>query len=328
MSRFLGDYSNFSRVEREALKRIFPFYSWMRVVGRLTLSLPVRNPVRTEAMAVFGQAASLQENPFDALRPIWERGAIRLPGDYAIPTTSLNPFANFNDQLAAVGSGGAGGVIGSFAQQAAPPLAAFAAYATGRQPFGERDFTFAPGQGGVTQVYGQPARVLNPVTGTVETTHPRPSIWDYALGQVPFVPQIRQVASGGRTPYDTASTPDLIRYALGGGGDPSQLFLPKPKTERGSSSIPVVTPLSGLAGFPVKRYSDRGAVERAVRDARNDILGARANIRAEVKRWVQEGVPTATRDARLRPLLAQLAEKVKRFQTLEAMQSAMTRAGR
>jgi hypothetical protein len=44
-----------------------------------------------------------------------------------------------------------------------------------------------------------------------------------------------------------------------------------------------------------------------------------------VKRWAQEGVPTATRDARLRPLLAQLAEKVKRFQTLEAMQSQMTR---
>jgi hypothetical protein len=53
-----------------------------------------------------------------------------------------------------------------------------------------------------------------------------------------------------------ASTLDLLRYALGGGGDPSQLFLPKPKTERGSANIPVITPLSGLA---VKRYSDTPA---------------------------------------------------------------------
>jgi hypothetical protein len=229
-------------------------------------------------LALFGQAAEAQENPLDFLRPIWERAAIRLPGGLALPTSTANPYATYQDTLAAVGSGGVSGAFGSLAQQANPVLAAFAAYATGRQPFGERDFIAPPGYGGTTQMYGREPMKLNPVTGALESVHPKPSLLEYGLQQIPFVPQIRSVASGGRTPYDTASTLDLVRYALGGGGDTTQLFLPKPKTERGSSNVPVVTPLSGLAGFGVKGYSDRGALASAVVGARNDILGARANL--------------------------------------------------
>ena len=42
----LGDYINMTAVERRNLRKIVPFYSWMRTITRYTLSLPESNPFR------------------------------------------------------------------------------------------------------------------------------------------------------------------------------------------------------------------------------------------------------------------------------------------
>ena len=49
---FIGDYRKFNQFEQKFVKRVVPFYSWLRVISKLTFALPFRSPLRAELMAV------------------------------------------------------------------------------------------------------------------------------------------------------------------------------------------------------------------------------------------------------------------------------------
>jgi hypothetical protein len=49
--RFMGNYSRYNPLEKKILKRVFPFYGWMRAIHRLAFALPVKHPKRAALLA-------------------------------------------------------------------------------------------------------------------------------------------------------------------------------------------------------------------------------------------------------------------------------------
>ena len=90
----LGDYDQFSNVEKKVFKRLVPFYSWHRTVFRHTLKLAQENPTR------FGLIAwkLYMMNNRDDGRPDWQSGAldnifgIKLPKGYVINKKDVMPY--------------------------------------------------------------------------------------------------------------------------------------------------------------------------------------------------------------------------------------------
>ena len=54
--RWLGNFSKLTWHERNVLRRIFPFYGWLRFISGLALRLPVEHPIRTRVLDLAGRA--------------------------------------------------------------------------------------------------------------------------------------------------------------------------------------------------------------------------------------------------------------------------------
>jgi hypothetical protein len=208
---FMGNYVRMHPLERAFLKRIFPFYSWMRVIGKFLGGVPIMHPKRVALTAAVSRAAAEAVNPEDFMLPLYDRGRINLPGGLAWRTFSANPFTTHAELISNIASGNPVNVAGGLARDITPIFGQqIVQYVSGRNAFG-RPFSAPPGYDGRVQAFGYPQQQINPATGLPEESPVAPPWYEMAFQTVPILPGLlRGLAAGGRTPYDTATTLDLI----------------------------------------------------------------------------------------------------------------------
>ena len=99
----LGDYNNFSKFEKDYLKRVVPFYSWYRTISRHTYQLAKKNPTR--AALIMYELDDIKNNSQEDLKE-YQRGSIRtgvknkLTGDnLVINKMHAMPYMTFREDL-------------------------------------------------------------------------------------------------------------------------------------------------------------------------------------------------------------------------------------
>lgn len=290
----MGDYRNLGKFERSTIRRALPFYSWIKVINTWLFGLPFRSPLRAELMAIAAQIGNELAGDRSYL-PWWEQGRIELGESVALRTSGLNPFQSVIEPLLPLGTRGAGWdntaleMVASLGGQMSPVFQGVVGAVTGRQTFGDRDFTAPTGYGGSVSAYGRDPQTYNTITGQLETRSRKGNTFDLVFQMVPGVTQLRDVVAAGRTPYNTSSTLDLVLDRLGvREGEP--LYQPPAKSSSGRekfSTDVVGLPLSYL-GAPVYKYdkeqekkSDR---RRKYEFRKNEFLQQRLIRREQARR--------------------------------------------
>jgi hypothetical protein len=260
MERWMGDYRNLGKVERQFVRRALPFYSWMKVINTWLFGLPFRSPIRAEIMAMAGQIGSELQGDRSYL-PWWEQGRIELTDGISLRTSGLNPFQSVLEPLLPLGTKdsswnrAAVEMVASLGGQMAPPLQGAIGFFGGRQTFGDRDFTAPTGADGSVTAYGKSAQTYNKITGQLESRSNKGNVVESVLQMVPGIAQLRDVVSMGRTPYDSASTIDLVLDRLGmRGSDP--LYQPPAKNKSGRDKLRIgnFEPPLGYLGVPLGTF--------------------------------------------------------------------------
>ena len=275
MERWMGDYRNLGRFEREVVRRALPFYSWLKVINTWLFGLPFRSPIRAELLAMAGKIGNELAGDRSYL-PWWDQGRLELTDRIALRTSGLNPFQSVIEPLLPLGIKGGGWdqvgleMIASVGGQLSPPLQVVTGLITGKKTFGDRAFTAPPGYGGTATPFGKEPQSYNTITGQIESRSRKGNPLEAVFQVLPLTTQIRDVLSAGRTAYDTASTLDLVLDKLGYRGS-EQLYQPPAKSPSGREKItaPGVGVPLGFLGFPLYKYDktqERGADARRRRE--------------------------------------------------------------
>lgn len=259
---FIGDYRKYTKFERDFVKRLVPFYGWLRVAARLTFALPFRSPGRAALMNTLSIAAEAGINPNDKALDYFERGALQIGGK-AIPTWGLNPLQTLAPVLVAFGEANPIGALGEESVGWVHPGIQFlTSLAFGTNNFGQ-GVTSPPG----TASFGQDPETFNPVTGRPSRQRLRmPFKESFLQASLPGqVSVIRRVAAGGRSPYDTVETADVIAdYFNRMAGAPRNERLYRPVSKRaGRVADPKINPWSTAFGVPVYDQDDAALVKEA-----------------------------------------------------------------
>lgn len=267
---YIGEYGRYNSLERQFIKRVVPFYSWLRVIGRLTLGLPFKSPVRALAMATLSKAATAGLNPNDYQLPAYARGSFSI-GDVKVPTWSLNPFQTVVPFLEGAGEANAFGGLAKAGTGWMTPIAQFGLnQGFGLNNFGEGVFA-PPGASGTVQQYGRDPQEMNAATGLPMNTKVRIP-WSEAFIQtaVPGIAgPLRRALVGEETAFDTTTLPDL----LGLTGKPRSEMFYQRKGKR-SRQPTLLNPFTSYFGVPTYRQNDR-IVEQQYRKALREFEDAR-----------------------------------------------------
>lgn len=263
MKQWMGDYQGLSRFERNAVRRVIPFYSWIRVINTWLFGMPFRSPLRAEALSLVSRLGREAQGDRSYL-PWWEQGRISLPGGFSLRTSGMNPLASVVESVSAATGNENAGIWDRVAQVmraqgggVAPPISAAVGAMTGKQLFGNRDYTAPLGFGGTVAPYGRDPQFRNAVTGQIDSSAVSGNPMEDILQTLPFMSLVRDAAAFGERPYDSATTLDLLRNRLFGGGDANDLYQPEQKNGgSGRNGIPGVNALLGMLGTPVYRNDD------------------------------------------------------------------------
>lgn len=258
---FIGNYRKFGKTEREILKRVVPFYSWARVIARLTFGLPFRSPIRAAAMGALETASTAGINPHDKSLPYYMRGSLRV-GSKAIPTWGINPFQTFAPAIAAAGARQPGAALAEEGLGWVRPEIQFGvSQATGVNNFG-RGVSTPPG----TSAFGQDPESFNQITGLPQRQAARVPFLEgvaqtVAPGQVSVA---RRVFAGNRTPYDTVTTAALANDFVSrlGGNERSERLYQRESSKKGR--VPsAVNPFTAPFGLPIYEQDDKSLTREA-----------------------------------------------------------------
>lgn len=282
---FLGDYRRMSKFEQEIMRRTFPFYSWMRVIGGLMARFPVRHPVRAAVAAQLADVGTEIVNPDDFAQPWYNRGRLPLhiiPGgkenDLAMRTTAANPFTTHAELGAGLITAATTGIddpgqvdwtpaISSLAGDISPVAQPILQQATRRNAFG-RLISAPPGYQGAVQQFGREPVRVDPSTGQVEDAQPGPNWLEAAFQTIPLAPSLLRTGLAGQDlPYDVTRTDQLLRYRLGLGGNPNELFVQRSNDP--TSTRPSLAPLlswTGLSSHYRNREAERDRLRRQYED--------------------------------------------------------------
>jgi hypothetical protein len=254
----LGDYIHFSPFEQDVMRRIFPFYSWLRVATRLAFNLPLEHPLRAQMLAVSGIAAQAVMDPqgIQGKLPIYSRGYEPLLGTpLGMGTGAYNPFTDVGNIISGLMEGGPQGVAQAlYSSSASPIVQLIASQVTGTDPMTGQPFYSPSGfDGTFTSSHGATMKI-DPVTGLPTYTQaPVPSIFQQIAEQLPGESTLRALLSGSQHPYATTSDLALIENALGHPqASQQQLFAPSSKAPPAVGAIPYLTTLAQFGGLPVK----------------------------------------------------------------------------
>ena len=294
--RFLGDYQNMTQFERTWMRRVFPFYSWLRVISRLTFTLPFKDPGRLLAMAYLGQIATENEQPLDDLRAYYEQGALNLPGNLIMRTSSSNPLQTLVEPISKLASGDVTGASREFLGQTNPLIQLLTGKTTGVDAFTGREYTAPAVWNNSFDQFGMGRKELDE-QGRVVESRPSPSWFDMLVRATPIANQVRPLLSDryGYSPYGTTSTLDLIRFALGDKTpeEKARLFLPPSETARPITRSPWTVAL-GYTGFPVLSRDEEAEVDRELKNLEERYPdaqeAARKRMEGNVRKFLEDRI--------------------------------------
>jgi hypothetical protein len=232
--RFMGNYARYNAVEKNFLRRVFPFYGWMRSINRLAFALPVKHPKRAailsmaslmafedqglerndttgfqSGMFVRGRLANMNTmNPFATTMPTWQYGK-----ELGRGVEELRP----RNPLSYVGLAGRAG-FGAFVagvEQAGPLVGNAYTMVSGETPAGI-PLQFSPGyQGYIRNPVGRSDRI-DPTTGKEESGSPIIGPVRAAEQLLPLAGAARRLLSDNRRPYANVTSLDIARWRFGG----------------------------------------------------------------------------------------------------------------
>lgn len=189
------DYSDLSRVERGTFRRIFPFYSWMRLNGAYQIKLLMERPIYAGSFPLLQNAieeaiAGDQQVPLHA-RPAWMRNQLAvMVGSDPEERFALLLGSTLPTEQALMASGAFTGIEGAqdFAKYLLtsinPVIRAPAEFAAGREFFSGRTIDpegdITPGQFAAGQF--RPTREAGKIAQTLQQQGVGPAIARFTLG--------------------------------------------------------------------------------------------------------------------------------------------------
>lgn len=257
----LGNFRKMSPFERQVVRRVIPFYAWLRHITTLAVRLPITNPVRVAWML---HLADLYGEPpeFDVLA-----NTIPLGGDSYLRLPRANPF---EDVIVAPSSGNLGQVVQSGLSSVGPiPRLAFAAAGLDTRT-GLQSIERAPGTGNVdgygrdsiTPLITRPQEMLNFAARTVP------------LGQLAIDTADALKYGDGSIPRRLWSGQSVLRYPTG-----------QPYKTGAGTTIPTGRPLrssvEGLLGVPAEVSFDLPRMRQAQAERRKTRARAKARYQRE-----------------------------------------------
>ena len=268
--RFMGNYTTYNLIERRVLRRIFPFYAWMRAINRLAFALPVKHPKRAALLAAASYMAYDDRNDVSGYQKgLWF-------GDLQAGMMTFNPFStvlatysaidNFGQNLETQGIDVNTIVNGIFdagkaaLEQAGPVFGEGYRALSGQSmsgmpssfPEGYQGFRTQPGLGEMVRT--------NPATGEREYGPPSLPVLRQLEGLVPFTALARRGLAGGRPVYSNVGVLDLLNYRLRRGVgmttpyEASQIFQ-RENQNRFAQNTLLGEATGFLFGIPITQYN-------------------------------------------------------------------------
>ena len=130
----LGDFTKLTPLERKFVRRVIPFYTWIRHMSQVAVRLPIEHPMRTAWVLHMGNTFKDQEQ-WEEMLPSFMQGYIDAGGDNTI---GLQNFMPFSSPLT-----GPKELLGNIAPQLKIPFEQLTGYNT----FTRQPFTRPPGTG-------------------------------------------------------------------------------------------------------------------------------------------------------------------------------------
>lgn len=152
----MGEFSNMSKVQREGIRRVMPFFPWYRHITELAWRLPMENPYRVAWTLHLGQLHGEQED-----RPDWLKGSVKVGDTYV--RAPWNPFPGGVESPLFTPQGIAGGLN---------PAIQWGSAAAGLNLGRWRPVTRAPSRSGKSNVVEplEPAQFLGYMTNQLPQT--------------------------------------------------------------------------------------------------------------------------------------------------------------
>lgn len=260
---FFGDYLRLSPVERSTLRRLIPFYTWLRTAAKMAVLIPVRYPKRTAFTNLAGRASQEMVNPDDPLQAnLWDKGRINF-GSKSLRTSGWNTLMTIAPTAKSLFDGDLEKFLRSAAGMTSPVIQTIV-NATSATTGSGAPVTHPPGYNGSSQAYGQPTRRRGPTSGQSEFYSPSVNAAELAFRMLPLGPTIARAAlSGEKVPYDTTTMLDLLTRSKADW----ELF--RPEYDRAMKPIPYVGAALGWLGLNIQERDyavERMLIEKRERD--------------------------------------------------------------